>query len=95
MAGVLAAYLQLSRGTKYSVFPGWLDAWLRLRKQLGLLMLLSAWFLSKHLEDDNLSHRQSYRLLYRRHPRHHLTALSLQHSHGKNSGELEMREYES
>ena len=42
MAGVLAAYLQLARGTKYSVFPGWLDAWLRLRKQLGLLMLLSA-----------------------------------------------------
>ena len=42
MAGILAAYLQLARGTKYSVFPGWLDAWLRLRKQLGLLMLLSA-----------------------------------------------------
>ena len=40
--GILAAYLQLARGTKYSVFPGWLDAWLRDRKQLGLLMLLSA-----------------------------------------------------
>ena len=38
----MAAYLQLARGTKYSVFPGWLDAWLRIRKQLGLLMLLSA-----------------------------------------------------
>ena len=40
--GILTAYLQLARGTKYSVFPGWLDAWLRDRKQLGLLMLLSA-----------------------------------------------------
>ena len=30
------------RGTKYSTFPGWLDRWLRMRKQLGLLMLLSA-----------------------------------------------------
>ena len=39
---MLAAYLQLARGTKYSQFPGWLDAWLRMRKQLGLLMLLSA-----------------------------------------------------
>ena len=42
ITGILAAYLQLARGTKYSVFPGWLDAWLRIRKQLGLLMLLSA-----------------------------------------------------
>ena len=41
-SGVLASYLQLARGTKYSQFPGWLDAWLRMRKQLGLLMLLSA-----------------------------------------------------
>ena len=41
-AGVLAAYLQLARGTKYSQFPRWLDAWLRMRKHLGLLMLLSA-----------------------------------------------------
>ena len=30
------------RGTKYSSFPAWLDSWLRVRKQLGLLMLFSA-----------------------------------------------------
>ncbi len=42
LPGVLAAYIQLFRGTKYSRFPKWLDRWLRMRKQLGLLMLLSA-----------------------------------------------------
>ena len=42
LAGVLAAYLQLLRGTKYRRFPGWLDSWLRMRKQLGLLMLAMA-----------------------------------------------------
>jgi len=40
--GLFAAYLQLIRGTKYSRFPNWLDKWLRMRKQLGLLMLFSA-----------------------------------------------------
>lgn len=40
--GVLAGYLQLYRGTKYSEFPHWLDRWLKGRKQLGLLMLLNA-----------------------------------------------------
>jgi len=38
--GVLAAYIQLYRRTKYSRFPNWLDAWLKARKQLGLLALL-------------------------------------------------------
>jgi len=42
LPGVFAAYLQLARGTKYSSFPIWLDSWLRMRKQLGLLMLFSA-----------------------------------------------------
>ena len=42
LPGVLAAYLQLARGTKYSDFPGWLDRWMKMRKYLGLLMLLSA-----------------------------------------------------
>jgi len=42
LPGVFAAYLQLARGTKYSSFPLWLDSWLRMRKQLGLLMLFSA-----------------------------------------------------
>jgi len=42
LPGVFAAYLQLVRGTKYSSFPLWLDSWLRMRKQLGLLMLFSA-----------------------------------------------------
>ena len=40
--GVLAAYIQLFRGTKYSRFPIWLDRWLKMRKQFGLLMLFSA-----------------------------------------------------
>ena len=40
--GVIAAYIQLIRGTKYSRFPAWLDRWLKMRKQLGLLMLFSA-----------------------------------------------------
>ena len=40
--GVIAAYIQLFRGTKYSRFPNWLDKWLKMRKQLGLLMLFSA-----------------------------------------------------
>ena len=35
-------YLALYRGTKYSRFPTWLDLWLKSRKELGLLMLLSA-----------------------------------------------------
>ncbi|XP_053654578.2 metalloreductase STEAP4 isoform X1 [Cherax quadricarinatus] len=39
--GMIAAYLQLWRGTKYSRFPGWLDTWLKSRKQLGLLSLLT------------------------------------------------------
>ena len=42
LPGVVAAYLQLARGTKYSLFPGWLDSWLKMRKYLGLLMLASA-----------------------------------------------------
>nr|WKR38872.1 STEAP-4-like protein [Scylla paramamosain] len=42
LPGVLAAYLQLWRGTKYSQFPGWLDLWLKSRKHLGLLMLLNS-----------------------------------------------------
>ncbi|CAL4132321.1 unnamed protein product, partial [Meganyctiphanes norvegica] len=37
--GVIAAYTQLVWGTKYRRFPNWLDKWLRMRKQLGLLML--------------------------------------------------------
>ncbi|CAL4075938.1 unnamed protein product, partial [Meganyctiphanes norvegica] len=39
LPGLFAAYLQLWRGTKYSQFPNWLDQWLKMRKQLGLLML--------------------------------------------------------
>ena len=41
-SGVLAGYLQLIRGTKYSWFPSWLDSWMKMRKYFGLLMLLSA-----------------------------------------------------
>ncbi|KAK3852467.1 hypothetical protein Pcinc_040952 [Petrolisthes cinctipes] len=39
LPGLLAAYIQLWRGTKYSRFPKFLDDWLKMRKQLGLLML--------------------------------------------------------
>ncbi|XP_064167412.1 metalloreductase STEAP3 [Anguilla rostrata] len=42
LPGLLAATLQLRRGTKYSRFPDWLDRWLCLRKQLGLLSFLCA-----------------------------------------------------
>ena len=56
LPGVLAAYLQLVRGTKYSWFPSWLDNWLRMRKYLGLFMLLSASI-----------HGCFYMLLYQRH----------------------------
>lgn len=39
--GSLAAIFQLSRGTKYRPFPAWLDAWMKMRKQLGLLALFT------------------------------------------------------
>ncbi|XP_035269852.1 STEAP family member 1B-like [Anguilla anguilla] len=42
LPGVLAAGLQLHRGTKYSRFPGWLDRWLSMRKQLGLIAFFLA-----------------------------------------------------
>ena len=54
--GLLAAYLQLIRGTKYSRFPNWLDKWLRMRKQIGLLMLFSA---SLHVNCDHIKLFQS------------------------------------
>jgi hypothetical protein len=42
LPGVIAGWLQIYRGTKYSQFPTWLDNWLKMRKQLGLLMLFAA-----------------------------------------------------
>lgn len=39
LPGVLAAILQLYRGTKYRRFPNWLDYWMLRRKQLGLVAL--------------------------------------------------------
>lgn len=39
LPGVLAAILQLYRGTKYRRFPNWLDHWMLCRKQLGLVAL--------------------------------------------------------
>ncbi|KAL4616624.1 metalloreductase STEAP3-like [Arapaima gigas] len=42
LPGLLAAGLQLQRGTKYQSFPAWLDRWLCMRKQLGLLSFLCA-----------------------------------------------------
>ncbi|KAM4689356.1 STEAP1 protein isoform 1-T2 [Discoglossus pictus] len=37
LPGILAAFLQLYRGTKYQRFPRWLDTWMLRRKQFGLL----------------------------------------------------------
>ncbi|KAJ8010410.1 hypothetical protein DPEC_G00074790 [Dallia pectoralis] len=37
LPGVLAVLLQLQRGTKYKPFPLWLERWMSMRKQLGLL----------------------------------------------------------
>ncbi|XP_025954326.2 metalloreductase STEAP4 [Dromaius novaehollandiae] len=42
LPGVLAAIIQLYRGTKYSRFPVWLDKWMLCRKQLGLVALAFA-----------------------------------------------------
>ncbi|XP_051922057.1 metalloreductase STEAP4-like isoform X2 [Hippocampus zosterae] len=42
LPGVIAAFLQLYRGTKYRRFPDWLDRWMLCRKQLGLLALALA-----------------------------------------------------
>jgi len=42
LPGVIAAWIQIAKGTKYSRFPNWLDQWLRMRKQFGLLMLFAA-----------------------------------------------------
>nr|XP_019948390.1 PREDICTED: metalloreductase STEAP4-like [Paralichthys olivaceus] len=39
LPGVIAAVLQLYRGTKYKRFPDWLDRWMVCRKQMGLLAL--------------------------------------------------------
>lgn len=39
LPGVIAAILQLYRGTKYRRFPDWLDQWMLCRKQLGLVAL--------------------------------------------------------
>ena len=49
LPGVIAGWLQIYRGTKYSRFPNWLDNWLKMRKQLGLLMLFAA---SIHVKDS-------------------------------------------
>lgn len=39
LPGIIAAFLQLYRGTKYRRFPDWLDRWMLCRKQLGLIAL--------------------------------------------------------
>ncbi|NXF37515.1 STEA4 Metalloreductase, partial [Nyctibius bracteatus] len=42
LPGILAAIIQLYRGTKYRRFPDWLDKWMLCRKQLGLVALAFA-----------------------------------------------------
>ncbi len=40
--GCFAAFAQIRNGTKYARFSHWLDAWLRMRKQLGIYGLMFA-----------------------------------------------------
>ncbi|KAG7242067.1 hypothetical protein INR49_024113 [Caranx melampygus] len=42
LPGVIAAFFQLYRGTKYRRFPDWLDRWMLCRKQLGVIALAFA-----------------------------------------------------
>lgn len=42
LAGGLAGVVQLVNGTKYKRFPDWLDRWMKMRKELGLLALCLA-----------------------------------------------------
>ena len=42
LPGCVAATIQVVRGTKHKAFPRWLDSWLRMRKQLGLIALYLA-----------------------------------------------------
>ena len=69
LPGVFAAYLQLFRGTKYFWFPSWLNNWMLMRKQFGLLMLLSASvhacyyclvYTQKHSTDETLWTEKAY-----------------------------------
>ena len=46
LPGCIAAFLQLKRGTKYSMFPNWLDIWMKARKGLGLFALM---FVGMHM----------------------------------------------
>ena len=43
LPGCIAGYIQLIRGTKYRAFPNWLDKWMKIRKQLGLIALMLTW----------------------------------------------------
>eukprot|EP00920_Eleutheroschizon_duboscqi_P038599 GHVT01092699.1.p1 GENE.GHVT01092699.1~~GHVT01092699.1.p1 ORF type:complete len:258 (+),score=9.00 GHVT01092699.1:28-774(+) len=42
LGGCVAAFKQLCQCTKYTRFPMWLDEWLKMRKQLGLVALFFA-----------------------------------------------------
>ena len=42
LPGCIAAIVQLVRSTKYKALPGWMDEWLKMRKQLGLYGLFFA-----------------------------------------------------
>ncbi|XP_071078489.1 metalloreductase STEAP4-like [Haliotis cracherodii] len=40
MPGCFAAFMQMAYGTKHKPFPKWMDAWLKSRKQLGVLCFI-------------------------------------------------------
>ncbi|XP_075886755.1 metalloreductase STEAP3 isoform X2 [Nelusetta ayraudi] len=63
LPGQLAAALQLWRGTKYRLFPGWLDRWLCVRKELGLLSLLMALLHAVYSVCLKLRKASDYRML--------------------------------
>ena len=44
LPGCIASIAQLINGTKYKRFPAWLDRWMRMRKELGLIALWLAGF---------------------------------------------------
>merc|ERR1711962_983865 len=44
LPGCIAGYIQLVWGTKYKSFPGWMDRWMKCRKQVGLIVLMLAGF---------------------------------------------------
>uniref|UniRef100_A0A667ZWU5 STEAP3 metalloreductase n=1 Tax=Myripristis murdjan TaxID=586833 RepID=A0A667ZWU5_9TELE len=63
LPGLVAAVLQLARGTKYKRFPSWLDRWMCRRKELGLMSFLCAGVHAVYSMCLTLRRAAGYRLL--------------------------------